>query len=159
MPSAAAIEAMRPPIDLPPANTRRRPARETPSANASRQASISTGGRSGARRPACMYGNSNRRVATPRRPISSAKPSMNGARMPEPAPWASTSTVSAPAGSIHMGGIVRLRGRGVAGLGPVALGPAAGKVVRLRPPRRLLDRDRLRLGDPEVAQDVADRVL
>src|SRR6185503_7916009 len=84
---------------------------------------------------------------------------MNGARMPEPAPWASTSTVSAPAGSIHMGGIVRLRGRGVAGLGPVALGPTAGEVVRLRPPRRLVDRDRLRLGHPEVAQDVADRVL
>ncbi len=54
MPSAAAIDAIRPPIDLPPANTGLPPEPPTASANASFHASTSTGARSGALRPACM---------------------------------------------------------------------------------------------------------
>src|SRR5690242_14049445 len=84
---------------------------------------------------------------------------MNGERMPEPAPWASTSTASEPAGSIHMRGMVGL-GRGEpAGFGLVALGPVLGEVVRLPAPRRRRDRDGVRLGDADVAQDRAERVL
>src|SRR3954468_7086169 len=91
--------------------------------------------------------------------MPSAKPAMNGERMPDPAPCASTSTASAPGGSIHMGGIVGLGGGEAARLDLVAVGPAAGQVVRLLAPRRLLDRDRVRLGHTQVAEDGADRVF
>src|SRR5690348_1820447 len=159
MPSAAAIDAIRTPIDLPPARTRRPRAPATPSANASRHASTSTGARSGALRPARMYGNSKRSVATPRRPAASANPVMKGVRMPDPAPCASTTTTSAPGGSIHMPGLSPLRDAEAPALGPVAVGPLPREVVRLTAAARLRDGDRVRLRHLEVVQDLAHRLL
>ena len=52
-----ACDVMRPPIDLPPARRGRSGARRAASATAARTVASSSGGRSGIRRPASMYGN------------------------------------------------------------------------------------------------------
>src|SRR3954471_18097244 len=101
MPSAAAIEAIRPPIDLPPANRGRSPASAPARANAARLAASSSGGRSGARRPRSAYTNEKRSVARPSSAAARAKPTRNGASSVPPAPCPSTSTWPASGWSIQ----------------------------------------------------------
>src|SRR5438067_8767402 len=98
--SSATRVAMRPPIDLPPMNSRGPP---PSSATASRQVLSSSGSRSGAPRlppvrRAAMYGNSKRTTRMPRSPSSRATVVMNGVSMAPPAPWANTYTCSAASG-------------------------------------------------------------
>ena len=56
---------------------------------------------SGERRPRSMY-EKKRIVATASSAIARQKPKRNGCSIPAPAPWATTSDATAPAGSIQI---------------------------------------------------------
>src|SRR5438445_613116 len=86
--SDCACQVIRPPIDLPPANSGSRSRAAT--ATDSRMRSWSAGGRSMRRFPCSMYGNSYRSVATPSAASAPDNFSRKGWRMPAPAPCART---------------------------------------------------------------------
>src|ERR687891_669101 len=87
-PSATIIDAIRPPIDLPPAQTGS--PSSTPRANAAVQAARRSGSRSGLRFPDSEYRKLNRRHVTPAAARPAANPSRKGLRRVPPAPWART---------------------------------------------------------------------
>src|SRR5437867_3912402 len=101
MPSATAMEAIRPPSDLPPARTARPSDPDRPASNASSHVRTRTRSGSGDRRRRSTYGKLNRSVAIPWPPIPRANPAMNGCSIPAPAPWASTTVPAASGGSIQ----------------------------------------------------------
>src|SRR5215470_5684993 len=89
---------MRPPIERPPYTTRSTGtfATRASSAAASRTAASSTGGRSGDRRPAALYGKLNRSDGTFAAASASATVVTVAAFMSAPAPCASSTARSAP---------------------------------------------------------------
>src|SRR5262245_13223428 len=89
---------MRPPIERPPNTTRSGGtlAVRASSAAASRTAASSTGGRSGDRRPAALYGKLNRSDGTLAAASASATVVRVAAFMSAPAPCASSTARSAP---------------------------------------------------------------
>src|SRR6266540_5630090 len=98
IPSATAIDAMRPPIDLPPTNTCFFPARTAAKSCAARIVSTSSGARSGAFRPCSVYGKLNRSVPKPASFRHAVNPRSSGEFMPFPAPCATTTAARAPGG-------------------------------------------------------------
>ena len=92
---------MRQPSDLPPTSTGRSAAAFAAS-NAASHVSRSTRSVSGERRPRSTYGKLKRIVATASSAIAPQKPARNGCSIPDPAPWATTSDATAPAGSIQI---------------------------------------------------------
>ena len=90
---------MRPPIDFPPMKSGSDPTRLRAASIASRHAASSTGARSGALRPAVMYGKSNVAAVMPRSASAVAPRTRNGLVCPAPAPCATISAATAlPAG-------------------------------------------------------------
>jgi hypothetical protein len=87
--AAWASDVIRPPIDLPPAISRRPGARVAACRQAARASGRTTAGRSARRLPAVMAGISQRKVVTPRAASAAAIAIMNGWCMPAPAPWPS----------------------------------------------------------------------
>ena len=81
---------MRPPIDLPPANTAALRIALRPATIAASTVASSHLCGSGRLPPRSVYGNWKRRVAMPRSCSSSAMPVMNAWSIPAPAPWART---------------------------------------------------------------------
>ncbi len=95
---AAACEVMRPPMDLPPANSSNPGAASAALRAAAATVAVRTVGWSGIRRRCSMYGNWYRNVATPTPANSSASFSINGWLIPAPAPCARTRSHRAFAG-------------------------------------------------------------
>src|SRR5919197_73659 len=100
-PSATAIEAIRPPSDLPLAQTGRPELRASAASNAARQTSRRTASGSGDLRPASMYGKLNRSVARPSPTQARANPTRNGWSMPAPAPCATTRVANGSGGAAN----------------------------------------------------------
>src|SRR5438552_8629724 len=101
IPSATAIDAIRPPIDFPLTKTGLVAARSRATRKAARQASRSVAAGSGAFRPCSLYGKLNRSVPRPASLRQSVNPVRSGAFRSFPAPCATTTTARAAGGKTH----------------------------------------------------------